>query len=125
MAALSSDEEEMIVVQSTKEKGRNPKMKIVQVVKGKGFKVSRGYVTWDFPPTILTANVEIESKEDLEHVCRKLNSLLEEILKKDIEETKEKDSRFATALKMVDLDFEEHEEKVERKMVKIRRGKNH
>jgi len=88
-------------------------LKITSISKGTAFKISRDYVTWGFP-TMLTAEVEVENSEDLEKARQKLNTLLGAMLTRDIEDMKGKDTRFATAVEMVELDFENHEKAVAR-----------
>jgi len=83
-------------------------LKIVKITKGYGRKISStySYSFWDFPPTVLEAEIELdldkeEDKEKLKEVSAKLFKAAKALVNLDIKETKEKEPELAKSLKKI------------------------
>jgi hypothetical protein len=83
-------------------------LKIVKITKGFGRKISSSYSYsfWDFPPTILEAEVELdldkeEDKEKLKEISAKLFQAAKALVNMDIKLTKEKDPELAKSMEKI------------------------
>lgn len=83
-------------------------LKIVKIKKGFGRKISstESYSFWDFPPTILEVEVELdldkpEDKEKLKEISARLFRAARALINMDIKVTKEKDSELAKSLEKI------------------------
>lgn len=83
-------------------------LKIIKIKKGFGRKISSAYSYsfWDFPPTILEAEVELdldkpEDKERLKEISARLFKAAKALINMDIKVTKEKDAELAKSLEKI------------------------
>ncbi len=90
------------------------KPKIVRMTKGFGFKASRNFTTYDFVPTILSAEVEVTSEEDLKRANDYLFAMARKLTKRDMKKLAETDPDFAEVMSQVDDSFEKLQKRRER-----------
>ena len=83
-------------------------LKIIKIKKGFGRKISStvSYSFWDFPPTILEAEIELdldkeEDKQKLKEVSARLFKAAKALINADIKATKEKDPELAKSLEQI------------------------
>jgi hypothetical protein len=83
-------------------------LKIIKITKGFGRKISStySYSFWDFPPTVLTAEIEIdldkeEDKEKLKEINMKLFKAARALINQDIKTTSEKDDELRKSLEKI------------------------
>jgi len=83
-------------------------LKIIKITKGYGRKIasSVSYSFFDFPPTILEAEIELdldkeEDKEKLKEVSAKLFKAAKALVNMDIKITREKDKELDISLKKI------------------------
>lgn len=83
-------------------------LKIIKIKKGFGRKISSmySYSFWDFPPTILEAEVELdldkeEDKQKLKEISAQLFKAAKALINADIKATKEKDPELQKSLEKI------------------------
>ena len=83
-------------------------LKIIKITKGFGRKISSmySYSFWDFPPTILEAEIELdldkpEDKEKLKEINAQLFKAVKALIAMDIKTVKEKEPEFVKSLEKI------------------------